>query len=586
VSVDAFRQFITKYGVWIFAIMLAAFVVSSFNRSMGCSRGQGDTDQADLGPSIATIDKFKATAFEVDQLVNNPNQNQTVMGPEQIAEAYASSTNNVVDHLYRLALASEKGINMDDKAVEEAIPSLWSQQVQTFKDILTQEGKLKPTSTEADFEKAFQADTQYSQGMTLDQKKQKFTEDFNTAFNDPAKKELIRSEIASQQLGQKYSVLSSPSDDEVKNSFGSYKVLELNVVAKPGTDAQAVANQALNDIHGGMKFEDAIKKYSNDKPIAGKSLTDPIDINSIELQYLQPYRPLLSLKEGDVSGVIDMGGGAGPGKYTIFKVVKFTPNVPPDFQTKAEQVRKTMEQGAAGAALEKDLDALKKAGKLKWNSDAFHSMYDYYTANSGDPAQRTAGLKSVQAEAKKAMDSDPQNQRVAALAFYIATQGLYDAATPDQKKALTPDRIASLEAVLQSTESADTRMQLVDLYLDSGRTSDAVGELETAAKTIAGTSPQALGTYEEILSKLDKMSAKDQVPADKKAEIEKALSDWRKSMIEEQQVRVQSIQTQEKLDKENREALQKAQAEQAKKDAAAKKSAPATTSASAKPKGK
>ena len=584
-SVDRFRQFITKWGVYIFAIMLAAFIVSSFNRNMGCSKGQGDTDQIDTGPAIATIDNYKATSLEVDQLANNNQQNQAAPGPEQVAESYASSTNNVIDHLYRLALASEKGINMDDKAVQEAIPSLWAQQVQTFKDILTQEGKLKPTSSEADFEKAFQAETQYSNGMTLDQKKQKFTEDFNAAFNDPAKRELIRSEIASTQLGQKYSVLSSPSEDEVKNSFGSYKVLELNVVEKPGTDAQAVANQALKDIKGGMKFEDAITKYSNDKPITGKKLTDPIDINSIELQYLQPYRPLLSLKDGDVSGVLDMGGGQGPGKFTIFKVVKFTPSTSPDYQTKAAQVRKTMEQAAAGAALQKDLDALKKSGKLKWNSDGYHAMYDYYTANSGDPSQRTTALKDVETEAKKAMNTDTANQRVAALAFYIATQGLYDSATPDQKKALTADRIASLEAVLQSTESADTRMQLVDLYVDSGRTSDAVGQLATAAKTIAGTSPQALGTYEEILSRLDKMSAKDQIPADKKSEIEKSLADWRKTMIEEQQVRLQSIQTQEKLDKENREALQKAEAEQAKKDAAAKKAAPATT-APAKPKGK
>ena len=63
--------------------------------------------------------------------------------------------------------------------------------------------------------------------MSLDQKKQDFTDQFNAAFSNPAKRELIRSEIASQQLAQKYSVLSSPTDAEVQNSFGSYKISKI-----------------------------------------------------------------------------------------------------------------------------------------------------------------------------------------------------------------------------------------------------------------------------------------------------------------------------------------------------------------------
>lgn len=566
-------------------LMLAAFIMASFNRSMGCGK---PTDEApvDTGPAIATIDKFKATSFEVDQLANNQSQQQNGFEPAAVADAYASSTNNVIDHLYRLALASEKGISMDDKAVEEAIPSLWNQQVQTFKDILTQEGKLKPGYTEADFEKAFLAEAQYSQGRTLAQQQQKFTDDFNTAFNDPGKRELIRSEIASQQLAEKYGMLSNPTDDEVKNSFGSYKVLQLNVVPKPGVDPQKVAADALAAIKGGMKFEDAITKFSNDKPVPGKKLTDPIDVGSMELQFFQPYRTLLDMKEGDVSNVVNTSLGFGPDKYTIFKVVKFTPNVPPDFNTKAVQVRKTMQQSAAGAALNKDLDALKKSGKMQWKSQAYQALYDYYNAKNGASAG-PAALKTAQSEAKMALQSDTNNQRVAALAFYITTQQLYDTASPAEKKTLAPDRIASLEAVLDTTESADTRMQLVDLYIDAGRTKDAAAQLETAAKNFNGTSVQSLGAYEQLLSRVDKMSAKDELPPDRKANIDKVLSAWRTTMISEQQVRLQSIKAQEDLDKKNREELEKAQAEQAKKDAAAKKSAPpAATSTPAKPKGK
>ena len=575
-SVESLRKFVEKYGTYIFGLMFVAFALSFLTMGPKCgSAGQGPV--IPQGPSIASIGQFKATANEVDGLVNSQVQNsQEPVTPLLLAQAYSTSTNNVIDHLFSLALAADKGIVMDDKAVEEAIPSLWSDQLKTFRQILEQDVKLSPSATDKDVADAFQKDFSLSQGRTLDQQKQKFTDDFNAAFNDPTKRELIRSEVARQQLMEKMSAINSPSDAEVQNSFGTYNVLKLEVQSKPGVDARDIAQKALNDIKGGMKFEDAITKYSNVTPLPGKSLTAPQDVSSMELQFSPNFRPLLDLKTGDTSGVLDMGQGS----FAIFKVIKFTPHVPADFASKKDQVRQTMMQMGPQLQLQEDLEALKTSGKLQWNSEAYHAMYDYSMAANETPDKRTPDLKKVQTNAKNAIKGDAENGKVAALAYYIATNTLYADAKPNEKDSYDADRIASMEAVLQETESPDLRIQLVDLYLKKNKTKEAADELETASKMINGGSATDLGNYEMILAREDKMDSKDQLPADKKASIEKALADWRSTMIQSQQIRMESIKDQEKLDAANRAAFEKQQKEDAAKKAAAAAAAKKTAAGS------
>lgn len=574
-SIDRLTKFIQKYGQWVFGLMLVAFAVafiSTGNKCNGPGQNGGDLNKNE-GPVVAHLGKVNATSLEIDQIANGETQSSgSIPSPDLLAQAYGSAIANVLDHVYGLALANSKGIAMDDQEVEEAIPSLWNQQLDTFRQQLTEAGKLPPNATQADFEKSFEANASminqsFTPGMTLDQARQSYTDSFNAAFNEPSKRELIRSETATHELLEKYGALATPTDDEVKNSFGDYKVLRLAVLDKPGVKAQDVANQALAAIKGGMKFEDAINKYSNDKPMAGKSLTDPIDVGTFELQYMSIYRPLLDLKEGDVSNVLTMADGS----YAVFKVVKFTPNVPPDFEAKKGQVITTMAQSAAQAQMGQDIQNLKKSGALQWNSAAYEAMNEYQDASVEGPEKKDADLKKAQQDGKAAIQSDALNSHVAALAYYIASKTLYDSAKGDDKKQYAPERIASMEALLQTQDDADTRMQLLELYVAAGRTSDAVDQLIDASKIIPGYSEQALGTYENILARYNKLDAAGSIPADKKKLIESGLQDWRNTMIEEQQTRLASIKAQEDLEKQNEAAM----AKQAAEDAAKKKAAAA-----------
>jgi hypothetical protein len=578
VSIESFRKFIEKYGKYIFGLMFLAFTISFVSTGQTCSATNAASPR-DSEPAVVTIGDFKATAFEINKVANMRAQGAQSFGPAQVADAFASATQGVVDSTYRLAFAADKGIKLDDGAVEESIPSIWAQQVQTFKEILTREGKLKPTSTQAEFEAAFKAYDMQQQkppGRTLEEQRLIHTEQFKQQFSDTSVRELMRSEVADHELKIKYAMQYGLSDTQVQNAFGSYKVLQLNVVQKAGVnDPKSVADKALADIKGGMKFEDAITKYSNEVPVqAGKKPTDPVDIQSFQLQYLATYRPLLSMNAGDVSNVVEMG----PGMYTIFKVLKFTPNVPPDFANQKDQARKMMVSTATDSAIRTDLEAFKKAKPAVWKSPAFKAMYDYTLAQAEMSDKRTAALKKIQAESKQAVESDKDNGNVAALAYFAVTKSLYETGSAAEKKALVADRIDSTEKVLSTTESPDDRLILVDLYLDAGRTDEAVGQLELAARANTGTNADAVENYEKILARYDKLSAQNKVPENQKKNIEQATSEWRSQIVQEQQLKAQAIKEQEKLERENAAAMAKQKA----KDDADKKAAAERARADAK----
>jgi hypothetical protein len=583
VSIEKLRKQIEKYGVPVFFLMLLAFAVSFVSQGGNCARIPQRGGVAVTGNPVATIDDYSATDSEIKAGVDDRSaQSTSAPSPLSTASDYVSVTANVMDHLFKLALASEKGVKMDDNAVQDAIPSLWQQQIETFKSILTSEGKLKPTSTEKEFEDAFQKETQYSQGMTIDQAKQYFTDEFNRAFSMPSRRELIRSEIAWTQLMQKYRAAVNLTDDQVKNSFNDYSVQQIVFVGKTGAEGQQLAEKAEADIKGGMKFEDAIKKYSTDKPAVGKNLTDPQPIQSSYLQYFPNDRPLLDLKTGEVSSPIDDGTNT-----KIYKVIKITPDPTNSYATKKADVRKQMLDSSAQDAMQKDLTALEKSDKLVWKSDAFKAIYDFTKVNQSSPGQMKEDTKKVEDEARAAIKSDSGHSDVATYALLIANTSIWNSATPAEQKSLTADRIATFEQVLQTMQDGQMEVDLSDLYLRAGRMDDAIKMLKQASTNVQGTTREALSVYESILSRVDKLQAQGKLKdADAKA-IRDSLATWRDQMAQQQQYMIDAAKERAKQEAENQRILAQQAAAQKAKDAAAaaaaKKSGtkPATTGTTA-----
>lgn len=571
-SIESVRKFVEKYGIGCFALLFLSFSISALTLQCG-NRAGGPGAQENTGTPVATVGKFAATSDEIDGIVNSQRNTAASFTPTDEATSYGQALNNVLDHVYGLAFAASKGLTMDDKAVEEAIPSLWAQQAQTHHDILVQNHKLAANASEKDFEAAYLKDS----GRTLDQERQQFTDDFNQAFSDPTKKELIRSEVVNPALTAKYEAQTNVTDDDLKASYSTVSVQRISFDGKTGSDGQALAQKVLADIKGGMSFEDAIKKYSTAKAQAGKSITDPIDISAQIAQFLPEYKPLFKLKQGEVSDPIDMNTGT-----SIFKVVKITQTLPPNFEKNKDQLRKDFQKQTASTTMMEDLDKFKKANPPKWFSPAYQAIYDYSSTiqdPSLAPDKRDAKLNEIEAEAKNALKGS--DGRVAALAFYAANTTLYQSATPDKKKAMVPDRIAALTAVLQGSESPTLRLELADLYLGTNDSKDAADQIKAAALALTGTSVEDQKNYEGLLAKLDKMKAAKQISDQDAKTVQDTLDHWLVTMHQEDAMKLDSERQDAENRKKNEELMKKAAADAAaaaaKAKATPKAAAPSTT---------
>jgi hypothetical protein len=576
VSIESVRKFVEKYGIGCFALLFLSFSISALTLQCG-KNGNTPGQETNVGVPIATVGKFAATSDQVDGIVTSQRHSGASFSPLDEATTYSQGLNNVLDHVTGLAFAASKGLVLDDKAVEEAIPSLWAQQEDTHRQILVQGHKLAPNASQKEFEAAYEKDS----GRSLDQERQQFTDDFNTAFNDPAKKELIRSEVANQSLNVQYAAKTNITDDDLKATYSTVSVQRISFDGKNGVDADTQAQKALADIKGGMSFEDAIKKYTTAKPEAGKSITAPIDISAQIAQYLPEYKPLFKLKQGEVSEPIKMGTGA-----SIFKVVKISENLPPDFDKNKDQLRKDLQKQTASTNLTQDLEAFKKANPPKWASPAYEAMYDYGATGQDttlSPEKRAAKYAAIEAEAKGALNGS--DGRVAALALFAANSAIYDSATPEKKKAMAADRIAALTAVLQGSESPALRIELVDLDLAADKPKDAVDQLKAAALALTGTSVEDQKNYEGILAKLDAMKASKKISDDDAKIVQSTLDKWLVTMHQEDAMKAQTEKQEADLKKQN-DALMKKQAADAAAAAAKAKAASAakpSTTAPAKP---
>ncbi len=571
-SIESVRKFVEKYGIGCFALLFLSFSISALTLQCG-NRAGGQGAQENTSTPIATVAKFSATSDEIDGIVNSQRNSAPSFTATDEATSYGQALNNVLDHVYGLAFAASKGLTLDDKAVQEAIPSLWAQQVKTHRDILVQNHKLAPNASGKEFEDAFQKDA----GHSLEEERQQFTDNFNTAFSDPQKKELIRSEVANQSLTAQYQAQTNVTDDDLKASYSTVSAQRISFEGKTGSEGQALVTKALADIKAGMSFEDAIKKYSTAKAQAGKSITDPIDISAQIAQYLPEYKPLFKLKQGEVSDPIDMNTGT-----SIFKIVKITQTLPPDFEKNKDQLRKNFQQQTASTTMMADLEKFKKANPPKWFSPAYQAVYDFNTTiqdPSLAPDKREAKLAEVETEAKNALKGS--DGRVAALAYYAANNALYQSATPDRKKAMAPDRISALNALLQGSESPTLRLELADLYLATNDSTDAANQVKSAAIALTGTSVEDQKNYEGILAKLDKMKEAKKINDLDAKSIQGALDHWLVTMHQEDAMKLESERQDAENRKKNEELMKKnaadAAAAAAKAKSTAKPAAPITT---------
>ena len=527
--------------------MLVGFAISFMSQGR-CNGPATSSTPQQVGTPIATIGKYSATDAEVNGLAGQ--QRQQSSSPADQANAYASSLGNVIDHVAQLQLAYEHGIEMDDDKAKAAIPSLWSQQLDAKKQSLISDGKLKPNATEKEFQDAFKT----ANGISLEDDRKDWESQFDAVLTDPVRHNLVLAEIAFQSLREKYVQDSQVTEMDLRNSYNTYSVQHIGFEGKTGAEGKALAQKALDDIKGGMSFEDAIKKYNTSKVQPGKKATDTTEIMAQFFQFIPQLKPLGSLKEGEVSPPIEM-----PTSTSIYKVIKIKQTLPPDYDKNKLQLMTDMKKAAAQTKMKEDLDAIKSADRVQWKNPAYKLAYDYGQIQadfSAAPDQKQARYKDVQDRASAMLSRGGTDTRVVALILYAANEALYQPATAAEKKKMAPVRITALQAALSQTEDPALHVELADLLLGSGRAKEAVEELKKGAETNTSLSPEAQKVYNGLVSELDKLKEQKKIEDPDAKAIQDKLDEWLKNKRDQARMEAEAKVREAKLQAEAAKAMQ------------------------------
>ncbi|MDX2066389.1 MAG: SurA N-terminal domain-containing protein [Fimbriimonadaceae bacterium] len=558
VSISQFQEkFLSKgCAAAIGIVMSLVFVASAFYQC-------GQANQASGGPAtqvagtIATVAGQPLTAQEVDQAIEAQKQQFSMqlqgmaLPPEQEAEMAAGAVGRLVQSAAGRAVAKESGVVVTEESARAYLKKKFDEALAMEKEALVNEKKLKPTASEAELDKAIKA----KYGKTLTEIRGEQDKQITDAFKDPAKKEQLIGALSTAMLRDKMVAEATPSEAELRKSYDSLTIKRILIKDAPGTDPMSQATRIEAEIRGGLSFESAMNKYSQETPLPGKKVGENQLILTGRQLTEEAYKPLAGVAAGAVTPPVRVPEGV-----VLYKLISVKNELPADFEKKKSDYLKQYAESTADAKLQEKVKAVTEGTGLKWSSKAYEALYDLGQLGMAfDPEKRTQSLVRILANAKQAA-TEPGAAKIGALAYFAAANQL---AQTDKAK-YGADRKAAIVQLLEVQEDQSLRMQLIDALAEE---KDAVGvsdNLLKAAQFNSDYSPQGQAKYGELQAKLRALKEQKLVNAEAEKGIQAELARWRKGKIDADKAEAE-------MKRQMEEEAKKAQAEAKKADASAPK---------------
>lgn len=449
-------------------------------------------------------------------------------------------------------LMQAKGLPMDDNSLMKVLQSDIKDGVERARQDLISQGKLKANATDAEFKEAFKK----AQGKDLDQLLNDNQERIRKGLADRSQRPEILAQLAPIALRQDAVSKLKLTDQDVQNFYTNFTVKKIHFKSLvPGKTVEERAAAAEKALAGGMTFEQAANKFSEDLPMGGKKPADQTDIvTGAQFAESPDLKVLATLKPGAVTAPIKISDGE-----AIYKLVSEKVDLPKDYAANKEKYRKDVTNQMVAGPLDKELtDYSQKPNIVSFKMPGYKAVYDYAALVAKPGGNQTAQYQAIYDTADKAVKAAGPDARPALLVRYAAIDKLVSEGGPNVDK-LRASEIEAINGVLDRTESADLRFKLVDLYRESKDYEKAVDQLIQVARN---NTPDQSGMpiNQQVGDLMSKMLAAKQITPDQQKQIEDAQREWMKlmtdTMVQEQEVK-------------------KAQEEEAKKAAeAAKKAAP------------
>ncbi len=539
-SISTARTFLEKSGCGLavgIALMLV-MVFSLFNLN-SCGKDPNSTQDESSQVKLATIGGASVTLKEFSTLIER--QMQSMGGstdPATTGMIYANVAQSLVSRALVQSIASEKGLTVSDQEIRDEQRASVDSSLLQYKIQMIQSKLLKADATEADFASAYEIQA----GRSLADAKKQIDAELEKAIADPAQ----RADLAFSTLGKKvtnsYKSTITLTDTDLKKGFDTYTTKRIiaysnkQVTGKWEAIPKASQDKLLADaqaaLKGGMSFEDAMGKFSDDpKPATLKTKGEStVDLQYSILTFDKALEPILKLKIGEVSAILQTSSGP-----AIYKLYKIQSKIPADFEKSKVTIREGRINELANKAASEDLR--RRLKDVKYESKVLKELVDWRVAMSdpeisADKAKRKESLKKSY-EAVKDLDEPILGENVLSIAQYAIFKDYFDSLSPEEMKEFAAERLELMAKVLEASPHIQSSHELAKLALEQKDADVAVQALTGAMDLTSGSSPEAEKQHKSQKILIERLVAANIAKPDQIQGLRDVYARWESDLSEE-----------------------------------------------------
>lgn len=504
-SITSARNFIEKSGCGLaVGVGLVIVITLGLVQYSGCGQQQAEapvqaaTPVAKLNGQIVALNQVEQRYEAAASQILNVEGGAPL---DRVAEVYAGALELEIRTVAQREVARKRGVQVTAQKILDQFAREFDNQLAQQRAMMTAMGQIKPNATEAEV----QTELAKALGVPdIAKARADVLKRAEEALQRPNERARMENEAVAPILVESVAAQTNITDDQLKKDQAKYvtKRIAFNPFAKPDEDLKAKAEKVLAEIKGGLSFEAAMDKYSDD-PAPGdkkKKSEATVDLTRAVLTYDDSYKPLLEMKPGDISPIIQLNTGP-----AIFKLIRIDEKVPANFEATKADLKKNRVREIAIKTIQREIDDLVNSSALTWESDGFKILHDWLKAKNDpelgqDKAKLNARFGEIAKAAEEVVDAaaDTVGLRAAQLAFFASIDPIYDDAKGNEKSALLERWAKAAEGALATTENVGLRLEMAEALLAANNKEQALQALLMASHSNSGFSDAALENYKKI----------------------------------------------------------------------------------------
>jgi parvulin-like peptidyl-prolyl isomerase len=489
------------------------------------------------------------------------------------ASSAMRSVSQSVDMARTIQIAKDRGVKLDPNSIRAARMSQIDVELGEMRKAFETRGTLKAGATDADFAAAFEKEN----GRPLADVRKDVEARIEQQLADTSERHMLEVQAAAQFLLDEAKARARPTDEDLKLNYSTLEFRRILLKDEGSSTAQQQAEKVAGELKANtIAFDAAVDRYSKDPPQAGKRLSEnTISLSGNQVLANPDYAALRLLKPNETSAPVKEVDGV-----AIYRLLKSTPNLPPDFEKQKDTFRNQLAMELAQRAVQKQIDDAGKTMPVTWTMTGYEALHKLAQADRellAKPDERHKVNEEALKLAEDAITKGGSDARAAVLAQFVAFEG-YKANAKADKAKVEALEVKVIEDLLRDTPNPQLYLQLVDVFVKR-KEAEKVGEtLVNAARANTGVDAASQAMNADIAGRVLKLKGEKLISAEVEKAVQEEQKRWADAKLQWDKEQAEQKALEEQTRKEMEAEQKKFEAEQKKMQEDAEKNKGATPS--------